>query len=289
MKKIVTVFCVFFSLVLNAQLTDIARVEYSFIPKGNSDDQYTRVRALINYPIELKEDTYFVIGTDYNRIYLNLNDNYPFNRSFLETITVIDLNLAYTYKMNEKWRVAYSIAPRLASTLNEKITNKDFFINGGVFFIKDRTKATDVEKPYRLILGLTYNTTTGIPFPLPLVSYYRELNKKWSYTVGIPRMNLKYNINEKNNLQSFLGLDGYFAHLQRPTSVNGNQVDNISLSVIVAGLGYEYQFAKHLVWYAYSGATLRMNNVLRNENRENVFTLDNVNTFYLRTGIKFKI
>jgi hypothetical protein len=289
MKKYLIVLMLLISFFANAQLTDLARLEYSFIPKNKSEDEYTRIRALVNFPIEIKEDSYFIIGAEFNQIYLNLKDNYPFDTSLLETITVIDLNFAYTYKMNDDWRVAYSISPRLASTLNMKITNSDFFLNGGVFFIKDRTKAKDLIKPYRLILGLTYNTTTGVPFPLPLVSYFRKMNEKWSYTIGVPKMNLKYAINQNKSVQSFVGLDGYFAHLQRPTAINGQEVDNISLSLLIAGLGYEHQFTKHLVWFAYSGFTLRLNNVLRDKDRKNVYTLDNVNAFYLRTGIKFKI
>ena len=155
--------------------------------------------------------------------------------------------------------------------------------------IKDKTKITTVRKPYRLILGLTYNTTAGIPFPLPLISYFSEINENWSYTVGVPKMNVKYRFDEKKNLQAFVGLDGYYAHMQRPTSIQGKQVDNISLSLIVGGLGYEYSLSKYLVLYSYAGYTLRLNNVLRNADRENVFTLDDVNAFYLRTGIKFRL
>jgi len=289
MKKLFLFVFFGMSFLVNAQLTDLARLEYSFIPKNKSEDQYTRIRALFNYPIEVKEGSYFVIGSEYNRIFLNLNDTYPFDTKFLETITVIDLNLAYTHKINDIWRVAYKVTPRLASTLNEKITDKDLFINGGIFFIKDRTKITTVKKPYRLILGLTYNTTAGIPFPLPLISYFSQINENWSYTVGVPKMNLKYKFDEKKNLQAFVGLDGYFAHLQRPATIQGNQVDNVSLSVVVAGFGYEYSLSKYLVLYTYAGYTLRLNNVLRNADRENVFTLDDVNSFYLRTGIKFRI
>ncbi|PQJ79069.1 DUF6268 family outer membrane beta-barrel protein [Polaribacter porphyrae] len=288
LKKIIVFLFLTAHSFTNAQLTDLARVEYSFIPKTKSEDQYTRLRALFNYPIKVKEDSYFVVGIEYNRIILNLRDTYPFDISFLNSITVLDLNLAYTHKMNENWRVAYRITPRLASTLTNKITKDDFFLNGGVFFIKDRTKATDLT-PYRLILGLTYNTTAGIPFPLPLISYFRQFNEKWSYTVGVPKMNLKYRFNNKNNVQAFLGLDGYFAHIQQGKMVQGQQVDNISLSVGVAGFGYEYAFTKNLVWYAYSGYTFRLNNILRNENRDDVFALDDINSFYLRSGIKFRI
>ena len=289
MKKLFLFVLLSITFLSNAQLTDLARLEYSFIPKNKSEDQYTRIRALVNYPIKIKEDTYFVIGAEYNRIFLNLNDTYPFDTSFLEKVTIIDLNLAYTHKLNDIWRVAYTASPRLASTLNEKITSEDLFMNGGIFFIKDRTKITTVRKPYRLILGLTYNTTAGIPFPLPVISYFSEINENWSYTVGVPKMNVKYRFDEKKNLQAFVGLDGYYAHLQSPVSIQGKQVDNISMSLVVGGLGYEYSLSKYLVLYSYAGYTLRLNNVLRNADRENVFTLDDVNAFYLRTGIKFRL
>lgn len=289
MKRYVVGLALFASFVTNAQLTDLARIEYSFIPKKKSDDQYTRVRALLNYPIKVKEDSYLVIGAEFNRVFLNLRDQYPFNKSLLENITVIDFNLAYTHKISDQWRVAYSFTPRIAATLTEKITSDDFFINGGVFVIKDRTKVKSVTKPYRLTLGLTYNTTAGIPFPLPLINYFRQVNEKWSYAVGVPKMNLKYKLDTRNSFQSFAGLDGYFAHLQKPIFIDGKEADNISLSLLITGLGYEYKFTKHLVLYAYSGYTVRLNNVLRDNDRKNVYTLDNVNAFYLRTGIKFKI
>ena len=162
-------------------------------------------------------------------------------------------------------------------------------MNGGAFFINDRTKDEILKRPYRLILGLTYNATTGLPFPLPFVSYFREVNDIWSFNLGVPKSNLKYSINDKNNIQAFVGLDGYLAHLQEPSIINGQNVDHISLSVAIGGLGYEYLFGKHLVGYLYTGYTFRLNNVLRNENRDEVFKLDDVNAFYLRTGIKFKI
>ncbi|RAJ13202.1 DUF6268 family outer membrane beta-barrel protein [Olleya aquimaris] len=272
-----------------AQLTDLARLEYSFIPKSDSEDQYTRLRLLLNYPLETSEDCYLVIGGEYNRIILNLEDDYPFNKEPLRTLNIIDFNIGYTFKLNQHWRTGVRLTPRIASTLTDKITKEDVYLNGGVFFIKDRRDATDIKRPYRIILGLTYNTTTGIPFPLPFVSYFREVNEKWSFSLGVPKSNLKYTLGPKSSVQTFVGLDGYFAHLQKPTSVLGRQVDNVSLSIAIAGLGYEYDFTKHLVWYNYIGYTLRMNNVLRNKDREDIYTLDNVNAFYLRTGIKFKI
>ena len=288
--RYVVVLCFFFVFQFSiAQLTDIARLEYSFIPQSKSEDQYTRLRALLNYPIEVKNDTYFIIGAEYNRIFLNLEENYPFDTSVLDRIHIIDLNIGYTFKWNEKWRLGVKFNPRIASTLTKSLSADDYFLNGGVFLINDRTKDESLKRSYRLIIGLTYNATVGLPFPLPFVSYYRRINEKWSFNAGIPKSNLKYTFNKRNNLQAFVGLDGYLAHLQNAVVINGQNIAHISLSVAIGGFGYEYCFTKHLVAYMYTGYTLRLNNVLRNKSKDEILKLSDLNTFYLRTGLKFKI
>lgn len=273
----------------HAQLTDLARLEYSYIPKSKSEDNFNRYRALINYPIKTQTDCYLVVGGEYSRIALNLEDNYPFDISNLNRLHVIDLNIGYTFKLNNDWRLGAKLSPRIASTLTHKLSGDDFFLNGGVYAIKDRTKEESLKRPYRLILGLTYNSTTGIPLPLPFISYYRRVNENWSFNLGVPKTNVKYFFNERNIVQTFVGIDGYFANIQDNIVLDGNQAENISLSVIVAGLGYEYCFTDHLIWYAYTGHTISMSNRLRDNNRDDIYRLDKVNAFYLRTGIKFKI
>ncbi|WP_452222961.1 DUF6268 family outer membrane beta-barrel protein [Lacinutrix chionoecetis] len=285
------VFVLLFMTIHNtfAQLTDLARLEYSYIPKSKSEDSFSRFRTLLNYPIKTDEDCYLVVGGEYSRIAFDIEDNYPFDTSKLRRLHIIDFNLGYTFKLKSGWRVGAKISPRIASTLTKKITNEDFFLNGGVYAISDRSKDESLKRPYRLILGLTYNSTTGIPLPLPFVSYYRRVNEKWSFNLGVPKTNVKYFFSEKSIIQTFVGIDGYFANIQDKILIDGKEADHISLSVIVGGLGYEYCFTDHLVWYAYTGYTFSMNNRLRDDNRDEVFKLDNENAFYLRTGIKFKI
>lgn len=289
LKKLILVFFLGLSYnSINAQLTDLARLEYSFIPSSKSEDQYTRLRALFNYPIKIKNDNYLIVGAEYNRILLNLRENYPFDRSTLSALNIIDLNIGCTFRTSEYWRIGLKINPRIASTLNSTITKDDVFFNGGVFLIHDRTKA-DIKRPYRLVFGVTYNTTAGIPFPLPFINYFRRVNQNWSFSAGIPKSNLKYYFTDLSTLQLFAGIGGYFANLQEPFMVNGQEANNISLSVIVGGLGYEYGFTDHLFGYIYSGYTFKLNNILRNSERDEIFKINQRNAFYLRTGIKFKI
>lgn len=286
---LIVLFALLFVNRVEAQLTDLVRLEYSFIPSSKSEDQYTRLRATLNYPIKLKEKDYFIIGAEYNRIILNLEEDYAFNTQNLNRLHIIDLNFGYTFESKNDWRFGININPRIASTLTNPVTSDDLFLNGGVFAIKDKTEETEADKPYRLVLGLTYNTTAGLPYPLPFVSYFRQINETWSFNVGVPKSNLKYTFDRRSNLQAFASLDGYFANIQESMLVGDKRVDNISLSLVVGGLGYEYCFTKHIVAYSYIGYTFRLNNVLRNEDREEVFKLDDLNAFYLRTGLKFKI
>ncbi|WP_296345103.1 DUF6268 family outer membrane beta-barrel protein [Winogradskyella sp.] len=245
--------CLLFGLIClnvsHSQFTDLARLEYSFIPSSKSEDQYTRLRALLNYPIKIRDKNNLVIGAEYNRISLNLEEEYAFNNEDLRTLNIIDFNLGYTFKTSEYWRIGIKVNPRIASTLKSTITIDDVFLNGGVFAINDRTDDETAKKPYRLILGLTYNTNVGIPFPLPFINYYRRLNNNWSFSAGIPKSNLKYYFNESSIIQVFTSLDGYFTNLQEPIIIDGQQADNISLSVAVGGLGYEYCFTDNLVSY----------------------------------------
>lgn len=272
----------------HAQLSDLARIEYSFIPFRKTDDDYTRFRGILNVPLKLKDETYLVVGAEYNLITLDLEDNYPFEVDLLKRIHVIDLNLGYTFKMNERWRFGAKLGPRVASTLNERITSDDIFVIGGVYFVNDRPES-ESRKPYRLILGLSYNSTVGVPFPLPVISYQRQINEKWSFAIGVPKTNLKYAINQSNIFQTFATLDGYFANIQKPIMVNNEQVDSISLSLIITGLGFEHLFTKNIVAYIYTGYTISLKNDLDNIDRNSVFKLSDVNTFYLRTGFKYKI
>ena len=285
--------CVFFiicsSLPLFAQLPDIFRLEYSFIPKSKSDDEYSRFKFALNYPFKLKNDSYIIVGGEYNLIRLELEDDYDFDTSLIDALHIIDFNTSYISNLNDHWKFGINFNPRIASTLTQSITKDDFFINGGVFFVRDRRILESGKTSGRLIIGLTYNATTGIPLPLPFVSYSNEFNADWSYNLGIPRSDLSYQLSPKQKLQLFTALDGYYANVQNSVLVGDRIADNISLSLVVGGLGYKYAFTDHLVAYTYTGFTFKLNNVLRNEDRSEIFKLDDLNAFYLRSGIKFKI
>lgn len=279
---------------LSAQSTDLARIEYTYFPQTESDNSFRRFRTFANFPIRLGgEGSYLVPGIEYENINFKFKDETPFgNKEELDRYQSFTLSLGYTFRMGNDWRFAATAGGLLASNFEAgKAISDDLLFTGSVFFIKDKTGEGEAVKPWRLIMGLHYSTTSGYPFPLPVINYYREFSPNWSYSAGVPKSNIKYSFSEKHHLQAFATLDGFFANIQdnRTLDTTGQVAENISMTIVLGGLGYEYNFTKHLVYYLYAGHTLMNDIRLRDGNRDDVYIINETNTFYGRTGLKFKI
>ncbi len=281
---------------LFAQETDIVRLEYTYIPQSQSDNTINRFRAFVNYPIKLDDNgSYLVPGVEYRNIDLDIEDPVPFRTRNLERFQMFRVALGYTFKMNEKWRIGVKAGAEIASNFQtNSVTGRDLSFTGAGYFIKDNT-GDEVQKPSRLILGLHYSTNAGRPFPLPVINYYKLFHPNWSYSLGTPKTNLKYLIGEKHALQAMITLDGSYANLQKDlivpstSSTADARAINISMTVILGGLGYEYFFTDHILYYLYVGYTGYNEIRLRDEDRNNLYTFNEANTYYMRTGFKLKI
>src|SRR5690606_28316735 len=112
-----------------------------------------------------------------------------------------------------------------------------------VYAIKTN-KNDSLEKPYRLTLGLTYSAVPGRKFPLPILNYYKEFQPNWTYTLGVPKTNVRHYLDDghKNALQAFATLDNFFGNIQEkdrfvPLRNNpGDKVaENISMTNVIGG------------------------------------------------------
>ncbi len=288
-------FCLFFSASSFSQTSDLARIEYTFVPQTNSKNSVNRFRGFVNYPIKLGTNgSYIIPGIEYRDVDLDIKDPVPFDRAELGKFQLFRVSLAYTFKVKNDWRLAFKTGAELASNFEENsIKNRDINFTGSAFLIRDR-KGDEVKKPSRFIIGLNYSTNAGRPFPLPVVNYYRKFHSDWSYSLGSPKTNLKYFWDKKNTVQAFITLDGFFSNIQNGRNVvqedgSSTLAENISMTMVLGGLGYEYGFTKHLLFYAYGGYTFYNEIRLRDQYDNNLYKLNDKNTFYLRAGVKFKI
>lgn len=270
------------------QSTDIFRIEYLNIPENDTGIKTQRYKALFNFPIKLNEKKdYLITGLEYNRFDVGYSQEFPFDESELIRFHVVDLNMGFITKWNENWNLVTVITPRLASNFTDGVMSDDFFFNATATFWKENSKA---DKPFRIVLGLSYNSTTGLPVPLPLVSYYRRFHPKWSYTLGIPRSNFKYHFTKKHTLEATLLLDGYFINVQDDILLpDGELGSKISLSALVGALGYQYKLSKRMAIFALVGRSIEQEGKLRNDKRGDVFLLNDEANLYIRTGFKIGI
>ncbi len=271
-----------------AQSTDILRIEYLNIPQNNTGIKTQRYKGLFNLPIKLNEKKdYLIMGMEYNRFDMGYSEDFPFNKKELIRFHVIDMNVGFITKWNENWNLVTILTPRMASNFISGTVTDDFFMNATATLWKEKP---DAEKPYRIVLGLTYNSTTGLPVPLPLINYYRRFHPNWAFTLGIPRSDLKYYVAKKHVFEMALFLDGYFINLQNSILLEDGQVaSKISLTSLLGTIGYQYNISNRMALFAMVGKSLVQEGKLRNEEQGNVFLLNNESNFYIRTGFKIGI
>ncbi len=288
--KKATLVLLFLSGCIYAQLSDLARLEYVGLPEGNTNGSaFNRFRALVNYPIKLKEDTYLFVGLDYSYIDYNVDESLvSFDPREINAFQLIDLNIGYTFKINEDWRFGARVQPGFSSNLKARnLSFEDAIISGDAVFIKDK-KDNDI--PYRLIVGVSVSGKGGFPI-LPFISYYRKFHPKWSYNVGVPKINLQYHVSPKQRLKLVARLDGFRANLQRGIEVGENQeiASRFRQQLVVGGVRYEYKFTDHIEYYI-NGSYILSNSVeLRDRSRNTLAEIPEDNNFYIKTGIRFKL
>lgn len=274
-----------------AQLSDLARLDFTFIPNKGSDVEYTRSRFLINYPVKLKkEGEYLLLGIDYSNIHLRFKkDELPFDRNLLNDFKLLDFTIGYTKPLKNDWRLGVRFQPGISTNLTAKSLNaNDLVFSGDVVFIKNFEN--DIDKPSRLIVGLSYSQNRGYVFPLPFISYYKKFSPDWSYNIGIPRTNLQYHLSENHRFKLFGQLDGFTSNIQNGALVNGtDSAEIINMSLINGGLQYEYHFTDHLQLDVRAAYNFSLNNKLKDGSNNTLFTIDNNSRSYFRAVLRFKI
>jgi len=277
----------YFTAQVVAQSPDIFRIEYMLMPKNKADAELSRIKLVANVPLKVKESDNIILGAEYNYLSQEYGDNSSFEMKGIKNLHVVDLNLAYVYKYNEDWRFIGVTTPRLSSTLTNSIENGDVSVNITLGAFKD---IQNIDKPMRLVLGIAYNSTVALRIPLPIVYYEKKFHHKWTYVVGVPKTGLKYHLKKNQMIQTEIILDGYFVNLQNNIILpNMGFASSISASAALITIGYQYNLTKNMSFYGYAGHTLFQDGVLRDKDRNDIFTLNDEPSFYFRTGFRIGI
>lgn len=303
-RKPLTLLLLLFTMGLVAQTTDLARSEFLHLPFSKSGNSMNRYRALIQAPIKMHKEkkNFFVIGAEYRYLDINIvdaEDVYAFGNNMVNSTQRIDVYIGYTWEHNKSWRFGAKAGPKLQSDFKGKLESDDFIYEVGVYAIRDKRKNNleEGEKPSRLIVGLTYSNTPGRWYPLPVLNYYKQFHPNWTYTLGVPKTNVRHylNNNHTNALQVFATLDNDYANIHHnfaPLSANQNPngkiAETIQTTMGLLGLGYEHFFTENFLFYAYAAHSVYNNFRLEDGDGKKVYEINNENSPYIRAGLKFK-
>ncbi len=283
-RLIVLLFWIPVSILL-AQTPDVFRAEYMILPRNDSGAKLARIKLVANIPIKVGDSSLLVIGSEYNRLAYDLDrSDISINQQGLNNFHVVDINLGFVRTYSKDWRLIGVLTPRLASTLTNPLENGDFSINATIGAFRDRPY---LDKPTRLVLGIAYNSAVALRVPLPVVYFEKRFHPSWSYIIGVPKTGMKHHFDEKHMLQTEFILDGYFVNLQNNTALpDATFASSISSSAAVVTLGYSYNITKEMSFYGFFGHTIFQLGVLRDDDRNDIFTLNDDPSFYIRTGFR---
>lgn len=271
-----------------SQTPDVLRLEYMLMPENSGEVETSRIKLVLNvtFAVRDKKD-YVVLGAEYNRYNFEVPDDLFPDAGDLSKFHVLDVNFAYLYKLSEKWNLIGVVTPRWSSNFVEELQDDDFNMNYTVGAYKN---VKDVEKPYMLVLGISYNGTSPIDVPLPFVYYEKRFHPNWSYVLGAPKSGMKYFTKKGHFFQTEVFLDGYYVNIQNDILLSGNNLStDVSSTALLLTLGYQYKITKDMSVYFIGGRSIYQNSALRNEEREDIFTLNDAAGLYFRTGIRIGI
>ncbi len=272
-----------------AQLLDLAKVEYLYVPGSGGNFEYHRQAFEVNIPFKIKEGAYFFAGLDYSRMLFRYReDEDSYDKTHAENFKSLDLNLTYTAEMKNNWRFGIQITPSFNSNLKGSLIADDFLVNGVMAFIKSKD-GSNGGKPNRLILGMAYSTTTRFPIPFPFINYYRKFHPRWSYTIGAPYSNIQFHASDKNRFKIHAEGEAFNTHIQQGLMVeDAGAANRLRFFLINVGFRYEYKFSEHIESYFILARTVFSDLQLRN-GKDVVFQPSIDNVMFLRVGVRCKI
>ncbi len=265
--------------------SELVSFNYVLAPIGNDDIDFYKTELKLNIPIKLKKGI-LVNSVSFNDYQLGYS-NVDFNTESLDDFFGINYRLQYIYPLNKKWKLGARVGVSITSNLTASLTTEDLLFNGGIMAIK---RGGTYEKPSLLTFGLGNTTITGKQKVLPMISYVKKMNEKFSFGIGFPMAFAKYELNEKNSLKASVWVNGFYANLSNPVVVNLTD-SAYKASFTATSLGLEYNYWMDEIWAVSfkAGYSLYSKYELLDDVNDTVYKFDLGPKPYFSMGLKLNL
>lgn len=272
---------------VSAQNTPLAGVEYFNYLKapvkdagGNYETSFREFGAFGSFPVQSKnKKTVIVNGFQYASVDASVFNNVTSginNRNFQS----IAYNFSIIQNLNDKWKLALTLAPSLAGDFKDNLSSDDFFMEGALIAIIKLNSFSSLGG------GVIYTNKLGNPSPLPAL-YFQYNKNRQKFNILLPtHAEYAYSIDAKDilNLGFRMSLNGANFHVSG-NDVNSNvDVDKLSYSRINIGPVVSYRICKVVKLEMTGGISVaRKFEFLDGEAKQ--YTLDSNNTGYFNVGL----
>jgi hypothetical protein len=286
LKKLILL-ALFVGYISNAQLeAGSIGIDYTLAPLSEDGVDFSKASAKLRLPTQLKKGLLLnSFGVDYYK--LNYSNSFDIQTNELEKLYAINYSIGYVRPLTAKWILMGQVGTSLSSNLTRSISSDDFIFRGGINAIK---RGGTLENPSRLTFGLNYTTITGEPRILPMISFTKKVNDKFSYGIGFPNTHAKYNFNEKHSLKSLIWINGFYSNLGNPILVDADiEAEKASYRAVSFGLEYNYLLNSNISLILKGGYSVSNEYHLLDTNNNEVYDFDTTPEPYFSVGLKYKL
>lgn len=240
----------------------LAGVEYLTYPKvrlkkdaGNYEAYFREFGAFASFPKKLKNNkTILLNGFQYGFVSAT-SVNTTTQTEKTQQFHKIAYALNVIHKVDERWTIIGRLSPTLASDFNDKLSWKDFLMQGS-FIVTKQIKENVIAGA-----GLVYTTRLGRPLLLPGLQYQLKSDKQ-ALNIFIPAfINYAYSVGTDDKIK--IGFRATVNGANFNTASNnfsmGTQVDRLNYARANLGPFANYRLTKMIQIEAYGGlSTMRM-------------------------------
>lgn len=255
-----------------------SQVVYNLIPNLGDVQKIDHI-VTVDF-LSVTENYTMDVGLSFGNINMEFKD-YDISESFyaFEDYYNIELNLNMNRNLPKNNFIAFSLSPKIASTLSEKLTSKDLIINASLIGVKkwNETKIFSY--------GIGHGTLFGKPSFYPILNYSNSIGVHWKYTLGFPESALQYTTNSMGLFK--LNIQPYGEYVNNNIGIEGVKYSRLTLSSYKASLYYNYEMGNG--FEINTGFGYYFNNEMEVSNAIEKQSMPMDNSFFVQFGLKLNV
>jgi hypothetical protein len=267
------------------RLAGVENFDYFKAPVKNSDGNYEssfrEFGAFASFPMQSKnEKTTIINGFQYALVQASVLNNGA-HRTGSRDFQSITYNFSIIQSLTDKWKIAASLMPSLASDFKDKLSSEDFFIQGYLVGVRKLNDFTSLGG------GISYTTELGSPLLLPAV-YFRYSRGRQNVNVQLPMLaEYAYSVDAKDklNVGFRMSLNGTNFHVTGDDNNSDLDVNKLRYSRINAGPVVGYKICNVLKLEATGGISVARKFEFMTAGGANQYTFNSNNTGFININL----